>query len=361
MSDKRKINRINIELAERSYPMYVGQNIQHSLGKVCTSHKIPKRVAIVTDTTVARLYLKQVTNILRHSGFDVSVMTMKPGERQKSLSQANVLYDKLLEEKFSRASALIALGGGVVGDVTGFVAATYRRGVPYIQIPTTLLAQVESAIGGKTGVNLHENKNAVGAFYQPKFVFSDVSLLSSLPKREIICGLGEMLKYAYLDEEIFCLIDNHLDDVMNLDLDVLEKLIVKCNAVKARLVSEDERELKPTGGRMVLNLGHTIGHALEVLSSYKLHHGEAVLIGLRWELQLAKNAGIVAKSDFEKLNNLLQRIHFQPKMNFLKPKALVEKIFGKEKQVRFILPKQIGEVVAERIARALVVACLKRV
>ena len=248
----------------------------------------------------------------------------------------------------------------MVGDVTGFVAATYRRGVLLVHVPTTLLAQVESAIGGKAAVNHPLSKNAIGAFYQPAFVFSDIGLLSTLPAREIICGLGEVLKYAIISKAMFSFLDQHLDDVLRANLDVLQEIVLQCNAVKAKMISEDERETNPTGGRAILNLGHTIGHTLEHLSHYKLHHGEAVLLGLKWELHIARKAELISQDEFKRINSLLHRVNFKPDLKFLDKKTLMKTIFGKNGKAQFVLPKKIGEgIITDDIDVALVQAVLK--
>ena len=335
---------VTVNLHERSYPIYVGRNILSNFAEVYSNHHQPQRLVIVTDRNVAPHYLRQLSNSLRHHGFEPTEIVIGIGERRKSLSQANAIFTKLLEEHLPRNAALLALGGGVVGDVTGFVAATYRRGIRIVHIPTTLLGQVESAIGGKTAVNHPLSKNAVGVFYQPTFVFSDIALLSTLPRREIICGLGEVLKYAMLSETMFSFIDRHLERIFLVDPDIIQELVLNCNRMKAQMVSEDEREINPTGGRAVLNLGHTIGHALEHLSNYKLHHGEAVLIGLKLELRIARATAIIGQDEFERIDSLLQRVEFNPDLSFIKRKLLLEVLFGKNRRPMFVLPKKIGNV-----------------
>ncbi|MBI4549239.1 MAG: 3-dehydroquinate synthase [Ignavibacteriae bacterium] len=339
------MHEILVELGDRSYPIYVGTHTLSTFPEVYTSHHTQRHVAIITDTNVARLHLRQLANALRHHGFDVLEIVIPPGERQKSLSRVNSIVSTLLESEIPRKAAIIAFGGGVVGDLAGFVAATYRRGVDFIQVPTTFLAQVESAIGGKVAINHPMGKNILGAYYQPKFVFSDVYLLSTLPRRETICGLGELLKYAFLSEEMFCFLEENLDEVLNTNLDILQEIIVRCNMFKVKLISEDEREENPTGGRQILNLGHTIGHALETLSSYKLHHGEAVLVGLRWELHIAREARIIDRNSFAKLEELLRQVPYEPPLKFLRISNLLKALYGKKTKAKFVLPKSIGEIV----------------
>ncbi len=199
---------------------------------------------------------------------------MPPGEQRKSLAQASKLYAWLLENRFGRDSGIVALGGGVVGDLAGFVASTFHRGITLAQCPTSLLSQVDSSIGGKTGANHPLGKNMVGTFYQPKFVFSDVKVLQTLPQREVVCGLGEVIKLSVIqDSSLFEYVDKFLNDILSLKEEVLLPLVRWCASIKASIVSSDETELMPTSGRVVLNFGHTIGHALEAASNYRLKHG----------------------------------------------------------------------------------------
>ncbi len=354
------MKQVTVDLQERSYPIYLGREILSTFAECYESHNLPQQLAIVTDKHVAPLYLRHLGNSLRHTGHDIIEIVIGTGERQKSLSCANFIFTKFLTARLPRDSAVIALGGGVVGDVTGFTAATYRRGVKLVHVPTTLLAQVESAIGGKTAINHPNGKNAIGAFYQPKFVLSDVALLSTLPKREIFCGLGEVVKYAILDEQFCSLLEQYLENIIRLDLDVLQDIVLHCNILKAAMVSADERETNASRGRAVLNLGHTIGHALEHHSRYKLHHGEAVLIGLRWELHIARDAGIISKDGFERIHSILQRIQFKPNWTFFNKTTFMKQLFGKNKKVKFVLPKKVGEIlITNDIDPRLVLAAMK--
>lgn len=353
---------ITIDLGERSYPIYLGSNILGRLPELYHSSALPSRLVIVTDTNLATSHLKNFSSSFRHHGIETITIVIPPGERQKSLDRAGKLYEALLKNQITRSDALIAFGGGVIGDLAGYVAATYRRGIAFIHVPTTLLAQTESAIGGKSGINLSSAKNVIGAFYQPKFVFSDVHLLSTLPRREIICGLGEVVKYGYLDERMFRLLDRHLEDVLGKKLDIMMDIILRCNKMKAVMISRDERETNTTGGRMVLNLGHTIGQALEVLSNYRLRHGEAVLIGLRWELMIAEEAQFISANDAGRIKALLDRIGFHPRLPFLRSEMLVRKLFQPKNKPRFVLPRTIGEVVVtSEIGESLARSVFKRV
>ena len=355
------MNELIIDLGKRSHSILLGNDTFNTIGEILCTRSVPQRVAIVTDKNIARLHLKQLSGTLCHHGFDVTEIIIPAGERQKSLPRAAAVTAELLAAQITRSDALIAFGGGVVGDVAGFVASTYRRGISFIQIPTTLLAQVESAIGGKNSVNMGGRKNVLGTFYQPKLIFSDVSLLSTLPHREIISGLGEVLKYGYLSEEMCSFLHQHIDHILAHDADVLQETIFRCNTMKAKMIEEDECELSSFGGRSVLNLGHTIGHALENLSHYKLRHGEAVLLGLRWELEIAKNANLIDTASAKNIESLLQKVQYQPRLDFLTTAKLLKAVFGNNKTVRCVLPRSIGSIAIEQIDKHLVQSALKNI
>lgn len=343
---------IRVELENRSYPILVGRDTVSSLGEVCKTFSLPQRVIVVTDSNVARLYLKQVSNALKHVGYKVDEIVIPHGEHQKSLQRANAVITKLVNLGVGRESALVALGGGVVGDLTGFVAATFRRGLPLIQSPTTLLSQVDSSVGGKVGVNHPRAKNAIGTFYQPRFVFTDIGFLRTLPKREIGSGLGEILKYGIVGgEEMFAFLQKHVRDVQSLDLDVIQETAMRCIAIKAQLVSGDEREEKPDGGRAILNIGHAVGQTLETLSNFKLRHGEAVMVGLRAETFIAKELGILSPSDFKSIDQYLHSVDYQFILGHRHSGAAMfsrDKLVRKLAEAKFALPAGIGKVVFQK-------------
>lgn len=339
---------IRVELGKRSYPIIVGAGALARVPRICRALGLSGKLAVVTDSGVAPLHLRSFSSLLRKGGFEVVEIVIRAGERQKSLPTANRIVTRLLEEGCSRRSAIIAFGGGVVGDVSGFVAATFRRGVPLVQVPTTLLAQVESSIGGKTAVNHPLSKNAIGAYHQPVAVVSDVSLLATLPRREIICGLGEILKYGMIDRAIFSYLDRHVDDILDGDAAAIEGIIRRCNAVKAKLVRDDERETAAGAGRAVLNVGHTVGHALEDLSRYRLRHGEAVVVGLRWELAIARAAKLIGAGDAALLEGLLGRIPYHPSIGYIPRRALVDRIVAQGAAAGFVLPRAIGRLSVSR-------------
>lgn len=354
---------IVVPLGERTYPIYIGTEMTASFAVTCQQHRIAQTVVIITDTNVAKHYLKPLERNLLHYNFHVISIVIPPGERQKSLARANRIFTAMLEEGVGRASAVIALGGGVVGDLAGFVAAVYHRGIPFIQVPTTLLSQVDSSVGGKVAVNHPLGKNMIGAFYQPVFVWADVNCLKTLPKREISCGLGEIVKYGVIwDAELFSYLEEHLDDILRLDREAVMHVQSRCCEIKSHIVAQDERE---TGLRMVLNFGHTIGHALEAAGEYRvLKHGEAVLLGMIAESFIAREQGRIDTGTYERIERLIRRIPLPQKLASLKPAFILKAMSRDKKSVggkkRFVLPARIGEVkVVEEVEPRLIQESLK--
>jgi 3-dehydroquinate synthase len=270
---------VKVDLGQRSYNIFVGEGILSTAGDLLKGAGIKAKVAVVTNPTVAQLYLDPVHDSLQSSGFEVVPVLIPDGEEYKTLSTLSTIFDRLISERFERQSCVVALGGGVVGDIAGFAAATYLRGTPFVQIPTTLLAQVDSSVGGKTGVNHPRGKNLIGAFYQPRIVIIDVALLSSLPRRELVAGLAEVIKYGIIEDPVlFGRLEEKRDRLVALDRGLLTEVIATSCAIKARVIEKDERE---DDYRAVLNFGHTVGHALEAATHYqRFLHGEAVAIGM---------------------------------------------------------------------------------
>ncbi|MEK6546315.1 MAG: 3-dehydroquinate synthase, partial [Nitrospinota bacterium] len=269
---------VNVGLKERSYSIYIDRGLLTEAGKRLSNIIAGKKIAIITNPTVNKIYGSILKNSFKGADIKIHLTEIPDGEKYKTLETAVKIYDWLTDIKIERQSSLIALGGGVIGDITGFVAATYLRGVPYIQIPTTLLAQVDSSIGGKTAVNHPKGKNLIGAFYQPRVVFIDIDTLKTLPKEEILCGVAEIIKYGIIrDGDFFEYLEGNIKKLINLEEKALIYSIKKACEIKADIVSRDERE---TGLRATLNFGHTIGHAIESLTDYKKYrHGEAIAIG----------------------------------------------------------------------------------
>ena len=261
---------------------------------------------MVTNSTVAGLYLERTLASLRDAAFQPAAIQIPDGEEHKNLAWLALLYDKLVDAGIERDGAVIALGGGVVGDLAGFAAATYLRGVPCVQVPTTLLAQVDSAIGGKTGINHVAGKNLIGAFAQPRFVLADVETLRTLPRRELTAGLAEVIKYGIIfDPELFALIEHELPAIQRLDRDLLVRIVRTSCALKALVVAEDETE---GGYRAVLNFGHTVAHGLESLTEYKQYlHGEAVAIGMVAAARVSRRLGLCDDAVYQRIRSLLER------------------------------------------------------
>ena len=283
---------LQVRSEEHGYSVLVGHGIVRQLGQRLTALGMSGRVAVVTDDTVARYWREPVLSSLIAERFVPEVFTLRPGEANTSLSAAEPLYGALIRAGFSRADPLIALGGGVVGDLAGFVAATYHRGMPLVQVPTTLLAQVDASIGGKVAVDHPLGKNLVGAFHPPRFVLVDVTMLGTLPSRERWTGLAEMVKHGLIaDAGLLADLDHHLEALGagELDVETLESLVARSIRVKTEVVSVDERE---QGVRLHLNFGHTLGHALETVTGYgPLTHGEAIVIGMRAAVKISERLG----------------------------------------------------------------------
>jgi 3-dehydroquinate synthase len=294
---------IKVNLGKRSYPIIIGAPLS-GIGAMLRRYQVADSVLLITNTTVGRLYAGEVVSGLRSAGFRVSVATIKDGEKFKTLETVGRLYGECVKARLERGSAIVALGGGVVGDIAGFVAATFMRGVPFAQIPTTLLAMVDSSVGGKTGVNLEASKNLVGAFYQPKFVYCDPGVLKTLPQREISCGLAEIIKYGVIaDEKFFRRLEKNVTKIAMLEPAAVNDAVFTCCSIKSRIVSLDETE---AGVRAVLNFGHTIGHALEAITEYKKYsHGEAVSVGMACAARISEKLGLCPHSTVERLENLL--------------------------------------------------------
>jgi len=335
---------ISVPLGERAYPIYLGSDTLGEIGQYCAKHGIPKRVVVVADRNSARAALRPAMKSLRAAGFDAASIIIPPGERQKSIARAEAIHAAMLRLHVPRNAALMALGGGVVGDVAGFVASTYRRGLPFVQCPTTLLSQVDSSIGGKNGVNHPLSKNAIGTFHQPVFVFSDVALLRTLPRREVIAGLGETLKYPIVaDPPLLEFIEQRLDSLLGLETEAVLEVASRCLRVKAGLVGEDEQERLTDRGRVFLNVGHAVGHALETLSHYALRHGEAVLLGILAEGWIAVQHEGFPHTELDRLVHLYKRLNLHYRLSRIRDGAVIKSVMGRG-HARFVLPRSLGDV-----------------
>lgn len=293
---------LTVNLAERSYPIYVGAGLLTS-SALFAPHIAGQRVMIVTNDTVAPLYLDKLCQTL--SGYQVDMLILPDGEAHKTLASFDLIMSALLEGTHGRDTTLIALGGGVVGDLVGFAAACYQRGIPFIQVPTTLLSQVDSSVGGKTAVNHPLGKNMIGAFYQPKAVIIDIDCLRTLPVRELAAGMAEVIKYGIIwDADFFDWLEQHMPDIQALSPEALSRVILRCCTIKADVVAQDETE---TGVRALLNLGHTFGHAIEAEQGYgNWLHGEAVAVGIIQAAETSLRLGLLSSDDVSRIRTVIK-------------------------------------------------------
>lgn len=337
---------LNVDLGDRSYPIFIGSDL-FSTPDYFQPYIKGKRVAIVTNETVAPFYVGLIKRTL--ATYDLSVITLPDGEKYKNLETLNLIFDQLLEERHTRRTTLLALGGGVIGDMTGFAAACYQRGVDFIQVPTTLLSQVDSSVGGKTGVNHALGKNMIGAFYQPNAVIIDTATLDTLPDRELSAGLAEVIKYGLIcDKPFYQWLLENIGRLMDRDPEALSCAIHQSCRDKARVVEADEKE---SGIRAILNLGHTFGHAIETHTGYgDWLHGEAVAAGMVMAADLSCREGNISREEVDELVYLLERVSL-PVMppsgitpdRFLELMAVDKKVL--DGQLRLVLLDSVGHAV----------------
>jgi 3-dehydroquinate synthase len=338
---------LTVGLGERSYPIHIGSDLL-TRAELLEGHLPHRRAAIVTNTTVAPLYLDRLRETLRAMGVNSEPVILPDGEKYKNAETLNLIYDALLASRCERSTPLIALGGGVIGDMTGYAAATYLRGVPFIQIPTTLLAQVDSSVGGKTGINHPLGKNMIGAFYQPQLVLADTGTLDTLPDNELAAGLAEVIKYGLIrDPAFFAWLEQNMDRLRARDKDALQYAIARSCRNKAEVVAADERE---RGERALLNLGHTFGHAIETGMGYgNWLHGEGVAAGTVMAADLSQRLGWLGEEDVARI----RRLFVQAGLPVVAPDLGAEKyveLMGLDKKVeggkiRFVLLEEIGRAV----------------
>lgn len=339
------MKRLRIDLGDRSYDILIGRGLLPRLAEFIPER--PRRVVVVTNPEINRLYGASVRKSLEDSGIESGFVEIPEGESHKTLADANRVYDFLLQGHYDRKTLLIALGGGVIGDLTGFVAATYQRGVPYIQVPTTLLSQVDSSVGGKTAVNHPAGKNMIGAFYQPRAVVADLDTLDTLPKDEFRCGLAEIIKYGVIEDPgLFSYLEEHIDDILHLDSECLAHIIQVSCTIKAQVVEKDEQE---ASYRMVLNFGHTLGHAVEALTHYnRFKHGEAVAIGMVFAARLSEHLGKCDSGTVERIKGLASAFGLPVEVPRFDSQAYIETMQRDKKaqgeHIRFILVHSVGTI-----------------
>jgi len=356
---KPKTKNIKVNLGERSYSILVGRNLGGALAKLLKERFGPKKILVVTDKRIAALHSRSLLKTIRNAGAEGALHIVPSGERAKQERELFRIYGALLSYGCDRSSAVIALGGGTIGDLAGFAAATYMRGIAFINCPTTLLAQVDSSIGGKTGIDLPQGKNLIGAFYQPRLVCCDESYLETLPTRELVSGLSEVIKYGVLgDKRLFEYLEKNIEGVLDCDRNVLNHVVTRCARIKADMVARDEYEQK--GVRARLNLGHTFAHGFEGAAGYSgINHAQAVALGLIAAGRLSVQKGFFTTSSHERLVSLVKRaklpIHLR-KFS-LTPQRII-RFMKRDKKARggrlkFILPTSIGKVrIYDRVKEA---------
>ncbi len=341
------MRKVRVDLPGYGYDIFIGSDLKKEISSFFGEAGFSSRILILSDTNVGKLHGEKFAELLRSVGKQPSLLLIPAGEGSKTLTEAERAYTKAIEVGMDRKSAVVALGGGVVGDLAGFVAATYMRGVPFVQIPTSLLAQVDSSVGGKVAVNHRLGKNLIGAFYQPKRVFIDLDCLATLPRRELSTGLGEVVKYgAIYDEAFFSYLETHCDSILAVQPEPTEHIVVRSCEIKAEVVAQDEKEM---GLRAILNFGHTMGHAIEKETRYvRYNHGEAVAVGMMGAAYLSRELGLVGDAEVTRLRELLLRFSLPIQAEGCTEDGMTAAILHDKKtiegKVKWILMEGIGRV-----------------
>lgn len=338
---------VSVDLGTKSYNIYIGYDINSIIIDFFQKQSYSQKALIITDSNIAPLYAKKIQQNLSVAGYDAQIAIIPAGEQSKSLVQAEKLYTEAIKHGLDRKSPIIALGGGVVGDLAGFIAATFMRGVPFIQIPTSLLAQVDSSVGGKVAVNHELGKNLIGAFYQPQAVFMDLEMMQTLPQREISTGLGEVIKYGFIsDQQFYTYILENQQAILSLQPEQLIHIIARSCEIKASVVAQDERE---SGLRAILNFGHTLAHAIEKETNYAYYnHGEAVAIGMVGAAKISEKMGLISPTIVNDMCQLLTKMNLPTKAENCTTNKIFADIFHDKKtingKVNWILLNAIGKV-----------------
>jgi 3-dehydroquinate synthase len=344
----RGVNKIKVHLDKKtssSYEIYIGTGMIERMALLFAKQRWGSRYFMITDSTVAALYGQQVQGVFTTRGLTIDMIAFPAGEAAKDIATIRSIGDQLLGLGADRTSALIALGGGVVGDIAGFVASIYMRGIPYLQIPTTLLAQVDSSIGGKTGIDLSRGKNILGTFYQPKGVFIDLAFLKTLPTSELRTGLAEVIKYGIIeDPELFGILESKAEAITSLDLDLLQEVVIRSCHIKKGIVEIDEHE---KGVRRILNFGHTIGHAIEAESGYAITHGDAIAMGMVAAAIISERLHHLPAGDRERIIALIRALGLPVSIpSHLTPAGIYARLYGDKKKagdtLHFVLLRKIG-------------------
>jgi 3-dehydroquinate synthase len=337
---------VEVKLNQGNYQILIGQGLLITAADNLKQLGSGKRVIMVTHPSVKQLYGDALQNNLKAAGMSPEVLEVPEGEENKSLEQASRLYHELSRLQAERTTTILALGGGVIGDLAGFVAATYMRGMPLVQVPTTLLAQVDSSIGGKTAVNQGKIKNTIGVFYQPSLVIADIAALKTLPENEFVNGMAEIIKYGIIqDEVLFRLLENNVERVKNRDESFLEEIVFRCASIKADVVGKDEKD---TGLRNILNFGHTLGHAIETVSDFGIGHGKSVASGMIIASRISRKMGLLSESEFNRIKYIICQYGLPVQTSGWDVKELMQATQYDKKRasgrMRMVLVRKIGEV-----------------
>jgi len=340
---------INVILKDKKYGVRIKENSFDEIENTLIKREIPSRILAVTDAAVLKLHQDKLNYLFESENFQVEVFRLNASEKEKNLGTVEAIYKALLKNNFDRDSAIIAIGGGITGDIAGFAASTYMRGIKYIQAPTTILASVDSSVGGKTGVNFNNVKNFIGSFYQPEFVIIDPRFFTTLPEEEIICGLGEAIKTSFLaGGKYFAGLPEKIQPVLEKDSQAIEYIITNSVQFKAGVVAKDEKE---KGLRKILNFGHTFAHALEGESGFAIKHGQAVIFGIAAALFLSYQIGLAAKNDFEEGLYILSKIKNKVKIPPVAPERIYNAMLNDKKnkngRIKFVLLKSPGNVLID--------------
>lgn len=355
---------IKLNLGKRSYNIIAGSGIINNLGKYVSKLDIGKDAYVITNSLIKKRFERPIRTALLRADFSIRFKTIPDTEKSKSIETAYSVINDISRYDKGRRIFIIAFGGGVIGDVSGFIASIYKRGIPYIQIPTTLLAQVDSSIGGKTAVDLPQAKNLIGAFYQPKLVFSDIGFLKTLDKRQLRSGLAEVIKYGVIkDAQLFSFLERNYKDIFHYNAPALVYIVKRSSEIKAGIVSRDEKEEK--GIRTILNFGHTAGHAIEAACGYKTYnHGEAIGLGMIMASDIAQKLGLIDKKTFNRIENLIKKIGLPVKIKKASLSAIINAHYRDKKFIgrknRIVLINGIGKAkIVENIPLELIKEAIK--
>lgn len=343
------MQKIKINIPSKDYYVYLGENIFSHLPNLIKKQNLSGNVLFVLDSNVKKYYSEMIASVIDTIPQKVRAIVIQSSEKNKSYQTVQKIHSYLINNNFGRDSVIVAMGGGIVGDIAGFAASTYMRGIKYIQIPTTLLSSVDSSVGGKTGINFGNTKNIIGSFYQPDFVLIDTKFFETLPSEERLCGLGEIIKYCFLiDKNFYNYVKKNIENILNNNYSVLKKVITKSISFKGGVVEADEKE---SGIRKILNLGHTFAHAFEVEQKHKLKHGQAVIVGITSAVILSYKIGVINQKDFDEYLDFLQIFEDKISLKNVDKTVLVEVMIldkkSRNNEIKFVLIKNIGEILTD--------------